>query len=204
VGNGTSNLNIASANANVTVAVSGVANVATFTPAGITALALSITGSSGILSGTGAIVTTGSITGGNVLTSGRISAVGNIQGSIILGNVANSTTTTPVNAVGFQGIPVVTVSGSYSTTGVENGKQLYWTGGAGNITIAQNTLSVGAAFSIAVGSGAGNVSIAPGTGQTLHLIGNGQSGTRRLAAFGFATVTQVTGNTWYIGGTGIT
>jgi hypothetical protein len=70
--NGTSSIEIASANANATVSIAGTPNVAVFNTAGIVV--------SGIVSASG------NVRGGNVNTGGIVSAGGNIVGNYILGN----------------------------------------------------------------------------------------------------------------------
>ena len=93
--NGTSNVNIATANGNITVGVSGVGNVVTWAPtgeyvSGVISATGNITGGN-IVTGTG---TGGNLTGANVISANTfiatatISAIGNIQGSYILGNGA--------------------------------------------------------------------------------------------------------------------
>jgi len=71
--NGNSNVRVA-ANANVTVGVSGVSNVAVFTPNGVNV--------------TGSVSATGNVTGGNVLFgSGIVSGTGNIYANKIFANI---------------------------------------------------------------------------------------------------------------------
>jgi hypothetical protein len=93
INNGTSNVSIAAANANVTVSVGGTSNVAVFATTGeyITGL-LSVSGnitsaanvSGGNLLTGGLISATANITGGNVLTGGLISATANITGGNLI------------------------------------------------------------------------------------------------------------------------
>ena len=77
ISNGTSNVNIATANGNITMGVNGTGNVA-------------------VISNTGAYVSgvvsvSGNVTGGNVLTGGLISATGTVTGSSFLGTVVSVT-----------------------------------------------------------------------------------------------------------------
>ena len=72
ISNGTSNVNIATANGNITMGVNGTGNVA-------------------VISNTGAYVSgvvsaSGNVTGGNILTVGVVSATGNVYGNAILSN----------------------------------------------------------------------------------------------------------------------
>jgi len=89
INNGNSNVTISASDANVTVSVSGIGNVAVFSPTGEYVTGL-ISASGNITGGNvetaGLISATGNITGGNVQTAGLISATGNITGNFILGN----------------------------------------------------------------------------------------------------------------------
>jgi hypothetical protein len=66
IANGTSNVNIASSNANITISVNGTPNVAVFSDAGANI--------------SGYTTVTGNITGGNLITGGLASVTGNITG----------------------------------------------------------------------------------------------------------------------------
>jgi predicted ribosome-associated RNA-binding protein Tma20 len=70
INNGTSNVDIAAANANVTVSVDGTSNVVVFANTGAYV--------------TGAVSASGNVTGGNVLTGGIVSATANIIGGNVL------------------------------------------------------------------------------------------------------------------------
>ena len=67
--NGTSNLNIASANANLTISVNNISNIAVFSTTGLSVV--------------GNVSANGNVVGGNVLTVGLISSTGNINGANI-------------------------------------------------------------------------------------------------------------------------
>jgi len=93
--NGGSNLNIATANANVTISVSTIGNVVVFSPtgayvAGVVSVSGNVTGgnilTAGLISTTGTITSAANIAGANLLTVGLISATGNITG----GNIVSS------------------------------------------------------------------------------------------------------------------
>ncbi len=119
INNGNSNVAISAADANVTVSVSGVGNVAVFTPQGLSVTG-NITGNYYFGNGsqlTGVVATgvgtlgnlsvTGNANVGNVNTAGNISAVGNITGNYYFGNGINLTglanitfgSTPPANAI---------------------------------------------------------------------------------------------------------
>lgn len=89
INNGNSNVTISASDANVTVSVSGIGNVAVFSSTGEYVTGL-ISASGNITGGNvktaGLISASGNITGGNVQTAGLISATGNITGNFILGN----------------------------------------------------------------------------------------------------------------------
>ena len=118
INNGTSNVSIYAANANVAVSVGGTANVAVFATTGeyITGL-LSVSGNvtggnvltGGLISSTGTITSAANITGGNLLTGGLISSTGTITGSSHLGSVVSVTG----NITGGN----LTTTGLISTTG---------------------------------------------------------------------------------------
>ena len=81
INNGTSNVSIYTADANVTVAVSGVGNVAVFTPQGLNLSGnVSVSGNTNVgnLLTTGLLSATGNVTSGNLLTTGLISATSTI------------------------------------------------------------------------------------------------------------------------------
>ena len=89
INNGTSNVNIAAANANVTVSVDGTANVAVFATTGeyitgVLSASGNVTGGNLLTGGLASV--TGNVTGGNVLTAGLVSATGNVTGNFINGN----------------------------------------------------------------------------------------------------------------------
>ena len=144
--NGTSNVRV-SANSNVTVSITGSANVVQWATSGeyVTGLIsatgniiggnISTNGTLGAASiGVGGLISaTGNITGSNVLTGGLISATGNIIGNYILGNgsqltglaagYANSNVSTYL-ASGTNGSNIITsanISGNYL---FGNGSQL--------------------------------------------------------------------------------
>ena len=92
ISNGTSNITVTGANANITVGVSGTGNVVVFAPTGeyVTGL-ISATGNvyaAGLVStgGAGSISGTGNIYGGNLISAGTITATGNIAGNYFVGN----------------------------------------------------------------------------------------------------------------------
>jgi hypothetical protein len=107
ISNGNSVVQISTANGNISMSVSGTANVAVVTPTGITVsntvsaanidavnLVINnissddstfITIEDGVIVN-GVISAAGNVTGGNIFTAGLVSATGNIAGNFILGN----------------------------------------------------------------------------------------------------------------------
>jgi hypothetical protein len=140
ISNGTSNVNIATANGNITVGVNGTGNVAVISNTG--AYISGVVSASGNVSGnyfigngsqlTGVsassvnanaligntlssnvlyssltqvgtlsnVSVSGNVVGGNVLTGGVVSATGNIQGNVFIGNGAGLTSVTGANVSG--------------------------------------------------------------------------------------------------------
>ena len=96
--NGTSNVSIGSANANVTISVNGTSNIAVFSNTGLTTNTLSVTGISNFsanITATGNILvsgyvgatyisSSGNVRGGNLKSGGQIVANGNVYGNNIL------------------------------------------------------------------------------------------------------------------------
>jgi len=116
IANGTSNVNIATANGNVTIAANA-SSTWTFS-------------TSGNLSAPGNVSAVGNVTGGNILTGGLISATGNVTG----GNLATGGTATATGNV--TGGNLVT-AGLISATGNVTGGNLVTAGlisATGNIT----------------------------------------------------------------------
>ena len=89
ISNGTSNVNIATANGNITMSVNSTGNVAVISNtgayvSGVISASGNVTGGN-VLTG-GLISATANITGGNLLTSGIVSATGNVTGNYFVGN----------------------------------------------------------------------------------------------------------------------
>jgi len=137
--NGGSNLDIASANANVTISVSTVGNIAVFSINGVSVLG-TITSSANILGGNlltgGRLSATGNITGGNILTPGSISATANITGGNLLTAGLISAASTISSSANIDGGNVLTI-GLVSATGNVTGGNIITNGlvtATGNIT----------------------------------------------------------------------
>lgn len=154
VSNGTSNVNIPTANGNITVGVSGTANVAVFTSTGINV--------SGYVNATGNL-TAANATLGNLVTanyfSGNGSLLTSINGSNVTGQVANALV---AGTVYTNAQPNITSVGTLSSLTVSGVSTL---GAIGNVKITGGT----AGYTI-VTDGTGNLSWTPvsssGTGFT--------------------------------------
>jgi hypothetical protein len=192
ISNGTSNVQVVSVNANVTVSVGGTANVIVVSTAGANVL--------------GTLGVTGNVTGGNVLTGGLISATGNITGGNISAvnhtgtNVSVTGTVTTASTVGG----VITgssasVSGTVTAASVVGG---VITGSSASVTGNVNSSNVVASTSLTNGNititGANIVS----TGPTIYIDPNGSGGTD-----GNVIITgnlSVQGNVTYINSNNVT
>ena len=121
--NGTSNINIPTANGNINLSVAGVSNVivVTSTGANINGYA-NVTGNANVgnLGTGGLIVATGNITGGNLGTGGLITATGNITGgNLITNGVANVTGNANVGNLGTGGL--ITATGNVQAGNIKTG-----------------------------------------------------------------------------------
>jgi len=163
ISNGTSNITVTGANANITVGVSGTGNVVVFAPTGeyVTGL-ISATGNvyaAGLVStgGAGSISGTGNIYGGNLISAGAITATGNIAGNYFVGN----------------GSLLTGISGGGNGTAIINGTSNVVVVSNSNVTVAVtgNTVATFASTGIynpglisATGNIYGNAFISAGNG----------------------------------------
>jgi hypothetical protein len=110
------------------------------------------------------------------------------------------------NSAGYLGSPINTQNGAYGLILSDCGKTIYSGTGTNTYTIpthASVAFPIGTVIAFANAS-AGSLTIAPAGGVTLNLIGAGTTGSRTLAQWGLATMTQIAADTWLIGGTGLT
>ena len=157
INNGTSNVNIAAANANVTVSVNGTSNVAVFATTGEYI--------------TGVLSATGNITGGNVLTGGLVSATANITGGNLLSGGLASVTGN-ITGGNIQTAGLISATGAITSVANVTGGNLLTAGqvsAAGNV-YANNIVTSGSGGSI---SGTGNITAGNFfTGGVLSATGN--------------------------------
>ena len=130
--NGGSNLNIAAANANVTISVSTIGNVAVFAPTGVSVLGTiaansNITGgnllTAGLISATSTITSAANVIGGNITTAGLMSSTGNaIHGNVLTAGLisATSTITSASNVIGGNLLTAGLISATSTITSAAN------------------------------------------------------------------------------------
>jgi hypothetical protein len=209
VSNGTSNVNIPSANGNVNISSGGNANVLIVTGTGINvAGTLNSTGNANVgnLGTGGLIVATGNITGGNLVTGGSLSVTGNATvgnlttaggsgGNISNANVISANTFTASGNVSagnvtVSGLTSLGAVGNVSITGGSNGQVLTTNGSGGLsfVSISSSSISNGNS-NVSIPSANGNVNIsAVGTANVVVVTGTGANITGTLNVTGNATV----------------
>jgi hypothetical protein len=145
ISNGTSNITVLGANANISVGISGVGNVAVFTPTGLSV--------------------TSNVTGGNVLTSGVVSATGNIFGNNFIagsGTGGNLTGANVISANIFSASGNV-YAGNVTATGNVQGNYILGNGALlTGVTTSSNTIFSGNS-NVAIGSANANVTVSVST-----------------------------------------
>jgi len=137
VSNGTSNINIPSANGNVNISSAGNANVLIVTGIGTNITGtLSASGNANLANiGTGGLITaTGNITGGNLITGGVLSVIGNAT----VGNIGatSGVFTTVAGSLTTAAQPNITSTGTLSSLSVSGTSNL---GAVGNVIITGGT-----------------------------------------------------------------
>jgi hypothetical protein len=159
--NGTTSIEIQTANGNSNISVAGTSNVAVFASTGVF-----ITGVNSV---------SGNVTGGNLLTGGLISATGNVTGGNILGganvNATTHTGTTVSVTANITGGNILT-AGLISATGAVTGAALTGTSltvSTGNITggnlLLSGAIIDSAQLDIQTSASNANIALAPnGTG----------------------------------------
>jgi hypothetical protein len=218
--NGNSNVNIATANGNVTIAAVGNTT-------------MTVTGTGANITGT--LSATGNITGSYLISAhasgdegGEISLAqppnGNLSGGITIdayqntlrmfeqGGTARGLSIDIANspagggtAIGYRDIPQV-AAGNVTLAATDAGKHYYSTT-AGNLTLtiplnSSVPFTTGTAISIVV-QAAGNVLVNAASGVTLYMAGNSTAANRVVGGYGMATLLKVASDTWFINGTGV-
>jgi hypothetical protein len=177
VSNGTSNINIPSANGNVNISSAGNANVLIVTGIGTNITGtLSASGNANLANiGTGGLITaTGNITGGNLITGGVLSVTGNanvgnigatsgvfttVAGSLTTAAQSNITSTGTLSSLSVSGTSNLGAVGNVTITGGTNGYVLS-TNGSGTLSWVAQSSGGGASIS----NGTSNVNIATSGG----------------------------------------
>ena len=187
--NGTTSIEIQTANGNSNISVAGTSNVAVFASTGVFV--------------TGVNSVSGNVTGGNVLTGGLISATGNITGGNILGganvNATTHTGTTVSVTANVTGGNILT-AGLISATGAITGAAITGTSltvTTGNITggnlLLSGAIIDSAQLDIQTSAANANIAFTPnGTGVVtvstqLSAVGNVTGGNIRTAGLISAT-----------------
>jgi len=179
ISNGTSNVTVLGANANISVGVSGTGNVAVFTPTGLSV--------------------TSNITGGNILTNGEVSALGNVYGNSFITTGTGGTLSGSGNIIGGNIFTTGYVSAAGNVTGnyfIGNGAFLTGISAGGGNSISNGTSNItvlGTDANISVGiSGIGNVAVFTPIG--LSVTSNVTGGNILTAGLISATGNVYTGN----------
>lgn len=218
ISNGNSVVQISTANGNISMSVSGTANVAVVTPTGIT---VSNTVAAANLTSAGAVNAVGNVTGGNIFTVGNITG-GNIDAvNLVINNISSDDSTFITIEDG------VIVNGEISVAGNISAANITTSGNAivsnvliadiilaasGNIGVPVGvttfTLANGRADTIYFGGVASNVFIA-NVNSTTRIAGNltagGQiSATGNITAGNVSAIGNVTANNFVGAGAGTT
>ena len=115
------------------------------------------------------------------------------EGGEMTGDIVHSDTQS------FPKIPNKTVSSGYVLVKEDAGCSLLFS--SGSITISSNVFDPGDAVTI-VNNSSGSVSVAS-SGVTTYLAGKGTTGTRKLSAYGIATILCIGSNSFIISGGGL-
>jgi hypothetical protein len=156
--NGNSNVNIPTANGNVTISAIGNANIVVVTGTGVNvAGTFNASGNANVgnLGTAGLVVATGNVTGGNLTTGGVVAATGNVSGG-------NITTAGVVAATGNVSGGNLTTAGALSVTGNANVGNLGTTTAiitTGNITTINSGLLQNGTSNVVVTASGGNVTL---------------------------------------------
>jgi hypothetical protein len=118
---------------------------------------------------------------------------------------AVGTTATATTGAGFMGMPQnATTTGAYTLTAADAGTHIYSTA-TRTITIPANgTTAFPIGTTIAFINATGTTLTLSITTDTLLLANAGTTGSRTLAAFGFATCVKITSTSWIVSGNGLT
>jgi membrane-bound inhibitor of C-type lysozyme len=97
-------------------------------------------------------------------------------------------------------VPQNATTGTYTLVAADSGKHVTATG---NVTVPQNTFTVGQAITI-YNNSSSTISILQGAGTTLRQAGTSNTGTRSLLQYGVCTILCVASNVFVINGGGLT
>jgi hypothetical protein len=144
----------------------------------------------------------GSIANAAFLTANTPSNIANLAFS--QANAAFTAANTAANTV-----PQNRQTTNYVLALTDAGKHLYYETASNVIVYIPTTSSVAFAngnkiMVVSRTSSSANISVTPNTGVSLYAAGNTISGIHNVTTYGVATLMQVSSNTWFIQGTGIT
>jgi hypothetical protein len=185
--NGTTSIEIQTANGNSNISVAGTSNVAVFASTGafitgVNSVSGNITG--GNILTAGLMSSTANVTGGNILTAGLISATGNITGGNILGganvNATTHTGTTVSVTANVTGGNILT-AGLISATGNITGGNIL---GGANVNATTHT---GTTVSVTANVTGGNILTAGLVSATGAITGAALTGTSLTVTTGNIT-----------------
>jgi len=190
--NGTSNVKIAAANANVSVSVDGISNVLVFSNTG--AFISGVVSASGNIDGgnlnTGGLVTaTGNVTGGNLLTGGLVSATATITGGNVLTGGLISATGNITSAANVSGGNVLTGGVISATANITGGNLV--TGGVISATanITGGNLVTGGVISATANITGGNLVTGGVISATANITGGNLTSLGKISAGGNVDIT---------------
>lgn len=128
---------------------------------------------------TSATLTTPTINGATINAASTVSDSGTIA----------------VSSIGFRGIPQLTKTASYTLALTDSGKHVSITTG-GIIIPANASIAFPIGASIGIFNNSGSTQSITITSDTLRLGGTSSTGTRTVAAYGWATLVKVDATTW--------
>lgn len=110
-------------------------------------------------------------------------------------STVSDTGTIATGSVGFRGIPQLTKSASYTLALTDNGKHISTTTG-GIVIPANASVAFPIGATVGVYNNSGSTQTISITSDTMRLGGVGTTGSRTLAAYGFATLVKVNTTEW--------
>lgn len=138
----------------------------------------------------------------SILTGVAATEALDITGNIKVSGTINGSTIPASTSIGYLDVPINSQNAGYTLALTDRGKCISMAT-AGTFTIPANGTIAFPVGSVVSFFNATTVSTIPITSDTLILAGTATTGTRTLAANGFATALKVAATTWVISGTGL-